>query len=300
MLEPVGRNTAPAVAAAALTLVADDPGAVMLVLPSDHVIPDEAAFLSCVDAAVAAAGAGALVTFGVAPSRPETGYGYIRAGAALSDGPCRRVDAFVEKPDQATAESYVADDRYYWNSGMFVFTAARYLDELERHRPDMVAGCRAAVDGSVVDLDFRRLEEASFSAIAADSIDYAVMEKTDAAAMVPAEFGWSDLGSWSAMWDIEAKDGDGNVLIGGRHHRRRAKLLRPRRRQAGDRARRRQFGHRRDRGRRVRRGTRPVAGRQVAGAETEGRQSGRNGQSTPPSTGPGAATRRSIPATGSR
>jgi mannose-1-phosphate guanylyltransferase/mannose-1-phosphate guanylyltransferase/mannose-6-phosphate isomerase len=215
VLEPVARNTAPAAAAAAVLLAADDPDALMLLLPSDHHIGDTARFLAAVDAAAAAARQGALVTFGMAAERPETGYGYIRRGAALAgaDG-CFQVDRFVEKPDLATAQSYLDDGHFAWNSGMFLFKAAQLIAEMERHAPAVVAAARAAVAKAVTDLDFVRLDASAFADAPSISIDYAVMEKTDHAAVVPAEMGWTDVGSWGALWDIAARDGDGNTLIG--------------------------------------------------------------------------------------
>ncbi len=215
VLEPVGRNTAPAAAVAALLLAGDDADAVMLLLPSDHVVEDVSGFLAAVETGLAAAENGALVTFGIPPAGPETGYGYIRRGAAYAglDG-CFRVGRFVEKPDLETARGYVDAGDYDWNSGMFLFRAGRYLEELERLKPEMVECCRRAVAGAVKDLDFLRLEAEAFSGIEPLSIDYAVMEHTEAAVVVPADMGWSDVGSWSALWEIGAKDGDGNVVLG--------------------------------------------------------------------------------------
>ena len=215
VLEPVGRNTAPAAAAAALLIAADDPDALMLLLPSDHHIGDTARFRAAVDAAAAAAQTGALVTFGMAALRPETGYGYILRGDKLPglDG-CFQVARFVEKPDRATAESYVADGRYAWNSGMFLFKAGQLIAEMERHAPEVLAAARAAVSGAGSDLDFVRLDARTFAKAPSISIDYAVMEKTDRAVVVPAEMGWTDVGSWGALWDIAPRDGDGNTLIG--------------------------------------------------------------------------------------
>jgi mannose-1-phosphate guanylyltransferase/mannose-6-phosphate isomerase len=214
ILEPVGRNTAPAAAIAALML-ASDPAALLLVMPSDHAIADPAAFATALARATAAARGGALVTFGIAPDRPETGYGYIRRGAPLSgrDG-SYEVAAFVEKPDRPRAESYLAAGDYFWNSGIFLFPAGLYLDELTQRHPDMVALCRAALAKAQRDLDFLRLDKAEFTALAGESIDYAVMEHTRRAAMVPVSMGWSDVGSWDALWSMGAKNGDGNVLLG--------------------------------------------------------------------------------------
>jgi mannose-1-phosphate guanylyltransferase / mannose-6-phosphate isomerase len=218
LLEPVGRNTAPAIAVAALQAMAAGGDPLLLVLPSDHVIGDEAAFRTAVQHARPAAAAGALVTFGIVPSAPETGYGYIRAGAALDpaagDPPVRRVDAFVEKPDLATAQAYVAGGDHFWNSGMFLFRASRYLGELQRFAPAMVAAAREALATARRDADFLRLDREAFTACPADSIDYAVMEKTAAAAVLPIDVGWNDVGSWSALWEIAEQDPDGNAHHG--------------------------------------------------------------------------------------
>ncbi len=215
LLEPEGRNTAPAAALAALTLVAEDADAVMLVLPSDHVIGDEAGFRAAVARAAEVARAGHLVALGVEPDRPETGYGYIRVDGPLAghDG-AARIERFVEKPDLRTAEAFLAEGGYLWNSGIFVFSAAGYLEELARTRPAMVEACRAALAGARQDLTFTRVDAKAFKASPSDSIDYAVMEKTRNAAVVPIAFGWNDLGAWSALWDIGHKDGDGNVTRG--------------------------------------------------------------------------------------
>ncbi len=215
ILEPVGRNTAAAVAVAALQIVARDPEALMLVLPADHLIRDQAGFLAVVDQAAVAAAAGRLVTFGIKPTAPETGYGYIRRGPALAgfDG-IFGISAFVEKPPKATAEIYLAGGEHFWNSGMFLFPAATVLTELDRFEPGVVAACRQALDRAVVDLDFVRLDAASFAAAPSTSIDYAVMERTELGAMVPADIGWTDVGAWSALWEIGVKDEHGNVQIG--------------------------------------------------------------------------------------
>ncbi|NII10046.1 mannose-1-phosphate guanylyltransferase/mannose-6-phosphate isomerase [Oleiagrimonas sp. C23AA] len=211
ILEPVGRNTAPAIAVAALQAQADGRDPLLLVLPSDHVIGDEAGFREAVSEAATAAGDGALVTFGIVPTAPETGYGYIRAEAGQG---VRAVQAFVEKPDSATAESYVASGDYYWNSGMFLFRASRYIEELERHHPDMLDACRQALASGSRDADFLRLDRKAFEACPSDSIDYAVMEKTDAARVLPINVGWNDVGSWSALWDVAEHDGGGNAHRG--------------------------------------------------------------------------------------
>lgn len=215
VLEPVGRNTAPAAAAAAIMLAEPDPNALMLILPSDHAIEKTSDFIAVVRTAAAAAAGGALVTFGITPTHPETGYGYIRRGKRL-DGRagCYVVDAFAEKPDAETAAGYLADGGYDWNSGMFLFSARSFLDELERREPAIVAGCREAVAGAERDLDFLRLADAPFRDVPGHSIDYAVMEHTDRAAVVPADIGWSDVGSWSSLWEVSEKDAAGNALIG--------------------------------------------------------------------------------------
>jgi mannose-1-phosphate guanylyltransferase/mannose-1-phosphate guanylyltransferase/mannose-6-phosphate isomerase len=215
LLEPVGRNTAPAVAVAALRLVASEPDALMLVMPSDHVISDLAAFHAAIETATAAAQAGHLVSFGIAPERAETGYGYIARGEAL--GGCAgafAIAGFIEKPDAAHAERFVADGSHFWNAGIFLFPAGLYLAELERLRPDMVAACRAALAGAKSDADFVRLDRDAFVACPSDSIDYAVMEHTARAAVVPVEMGWSDLGSWDALWEMSDRDAHGNSVDG--------------------------------------------------------------------------------------
>jgi mannose-1-phosphate guanylyltransferase/mannose-1-phosphate guanylyltransferase/mannose-6-phosphate isomerase len=215
VLEPVGRNTAPAVCAAALLLAADDPDALMLVLPSDHIVTDVTAFQAACRVALEAAVGGALVTFGIAPDRPETGYGYIRRGPALkSSKGAFRVAEFVEKPDEATAHAFLAGAKHVWNSGMFLFPCALFLAEMEKHEPEIVTACRDAVAAMKSDLDFQRLGRDAFAAAPAKSIDYALMEKTDKAAVVPVDLGWSDVGTWSALWDIGPKDESGNVTKG--------------------------------------------------------------------------------------
>jgi mannose-1-phosphate guanylyltransferase/mannose-6-phosphate isomerase len=211
LLEPAGRNTAPAIAVAALAATAYGGDPLLLVLPSDHVIADEHAFGSAVREAIPAAAEGALVTFGIVPTAPEIGYGYIQA--AKGDG-VRQVQRFVEKPDAATAQVWLDEGGYFWNSGMFLFRAGRYLEELGRHRPDILAACRDAWAGAKRDTDFLRLERSAFEACPADSIDYAVMEKTDAARVLPVDIGWNDVGSWAALWQVAEHDGDGNARHG--------------------------------------------------------------------------------------
>lgn len=214
MLEPAGRNTAPAIAAAALFL-REETEALMLVLPADHVIRDVAAFEQAVKKAAQAANNGRLVTFGIQPASPETGYGYIQSGSALADSEgCFEVARFVEKPDLATAEGYIASGDFYWNSGMFLFKPSVFLQELGKFQPEMLAQVELAISGSYKDLDFCRLEEKAFAASPSNSIDYAVMEPTQLAAVVPVDMGWNDVGSWTALWEVQARDADGNAVRG--------------------------------------------------------------------------------------
>lgn len=208
VLEPVGRNTAPAIAAAALQARAAGEDPVLLVLPSDHVVRDVAAFHAAVREALPAAEEGALVTFGIRASAPETGFGYIQAAAGEG---VRRVLRFVEKPDADTARAYLASGDYVWNSGMFLFPASRYLDEIARFRPDILDAVRRAFDAASRDGDFVRLERGAFAASPSDSIDYAVMEKTSDARVLPVDIGWNDVGSWSALWDVSDQDEHGNA-----------------------------------------------------------------------------------------
>ncbi|MEX2450259.1 MAG: mannose-1-phosphate guanylyltransferase/mannose-6-phosphate isomerase [Rhodospirillales bacterium] len=215
LLEPVGRNTAPAAALAALLITAHDPAALMLVLPADHAIGDTQAFRKAVEMARAAAEAGALVTFGIAPGYAEPGYGYIRQGDPLENAPgCFGVGRFIEKPDKKTAEDLIATGGHFWNSGIFLFPAALFLEELERFEPGVVEHCRKALETAQKDLWFRRLSLEIFAPVPARSIDYAVMEKTTHAAVVPATFAWSDLGSWAGLWQTADKDADGNMKHG--------------------------------------------------------------------------------------
>ncbi|MDG5466862.1 mannose-1-phosphate guanylyltransferase/mannose-6-phosphate isomerase [Deltaproteobacteria bacterium IMCC39524] len=220
ILEPVGRNTAPAVAVAALQAMADGSDPLLLVLAADHVIRDAAALCAAVTDGVDAVQGGALLTFGIVPTAPETGYGYIRKGQSLASSPQLSVEnifdvrEFVEKPDLATAEKYLASGDYYWNSGMFFFKASVYLAELEKAAPEMLAACRKAWQGRAADLDFTRLDAEAFAACPSDSIDYAVMEKTDRAVVIPLDAGWSDVGSWAALWEAGEADGQGNVSSG--------------------------------------------------------------------------------------
>lgn len=216
LLEPVGRNTAPAVAAAAMQALAGGDDPLLLVLPADHVIVDEAELRSAVARAAVVAEAGYLITFGVVPDAPETGYGYIRRGDPLNaaEDEAFAVAEFVEKPDRETACAYVDSGDYYWNSGMFLFRASLYLQQLEKFAPDMVQCCRAAFAAARVDLDFVRLGSEEFAACASDSIDYALMEKTSAAAVIPLDAGWNDIGSWSALWNVGERNEQGNVTRG--------------------------------------------------------------------------------------
>ena len=215
VLEPEGRNTAPAAALAALLLARRDQDAMMLLAPADHVIGKPEVFRAAVGAALPAAAAGRLVTFGVKPDCPATGYGYIKRGDALEDfDGCFAVAHFGEKPDAAAAAKYLKSGDYLWNSGMFVLTAARYLEVLESFRPDMVAACRKAVSGGRDDLDFFRPDKAAFNACPSESVDYAVMEHTDSGAVMPVDIGWHDVGSWASLWDIGDKDANGNVRVG--------------------------------------------------------------------------------------
>jgi len=217
ILEPVGRNTAPAIALAALQALSqaeatDNP--LLLVLAADHVIQDEAAFCKSVQAALPLAQQGKLVTFGIVPTAPETGYGYIRRGAGIAETAGYLVAQFVEKPDLTTATHYLESGEFYWNSGMFLFSAKRYLAELEKFRPDILTACQQAMNVSSHDLDFVRVDPQIFATCPDDSIDYAVMEKTTDAVMVPMNAGWSDVGSWSSLWEISDKTLEGNVTHG--------------------------------------------------------------------------------------
>ena len=214
ILEPLGRNTAPAIAVAALALAAEE-NALILVLPSDHVIINIDAFEKAVSHAAVAAEAGHLVTFGILPNSPETGYGYIQSGASLNNAEgCFAVNRFVEKPDLKTAEGYLQSGDFFWNSGMFLFKPDVYLAELEKFKPRIHRQAKLAYDNSFQDLDFCRLDEEAFAESPSDSIDYAVMEQTELAAVVPVDMGWNDVGSWTALWDVQSKDGNGNSLRG--------------------------------------------------------------------------------------
>jgi len=212
LLEPVGRNTAPAVALAALKAIEMDPEATLLVAPADHVIRDVRKFQQAADLAVSFANEGKLVTFGIVANTPETGYGYIRRGEA--SGPAFRVAQFVEKPPLDVAQQFITSGDYYWNSGMFVFQASRYLAELAAFAPDILAASKAAFEAAQADLDFVRIDKTEFARCRSLSIDYAVMEKTQDALVLPLDVGWSDVGSWSSLFDALPADTEGNVLQG--------------------------------------------------------------------------------------
>ena len=234
LLEPVGRNTAPAIALAALQALgkstnneqdASDP--ILLVLAADHHIANTSEFQQVISRGVDYAKQGKLVTFGVTPNAPETGYGYIKQGEPLSPlvqadsriteqstHHAYAIDCFVEKPDKATAEEYIRSEQYLWNSGMFMFKASRYLEELSQHHPEILAACQLALSKQNTDLDFIRIDAETFKNSPSDSIDYAVMEKTSHAAVIPMDVGWNDIGSWSAIWDVSDKDEHNNVIEG--------------------------------------------------------------------------------------
>jgi mannose-1-phosphate guanylyltransferase / mannose-6-phosphate isomerase len=214
VLEPTGRNTGPVAAVASLLLAEKDPAALVLLMPADHVVENRTAFTDAVETAAAAAREGAIATFGIQPMGPETGYGYIQRGDATAPKGCYRVKRFVEKPDRAQAQSYVDAGDYFWNGGIFVFRAGTYLEELERFEPEIAARCREAVAKGRHDLDFFRLDEEAFQASPSKSIDYAVMEHTAHAAVVPVDMGWSDVGSWQSLWEIALRDGGGNAQDG--------------------------------------------------------------------------------------
>jgi mannose-1-phosphate guanylyltransferase / mannose-6-phosphate isomerase len=215
LLEPFGRNTAPAVALAALHVMARAGDDIMLVLPADHVIRETPAFHEALAIGGAEAVKGALVTFGIQPESAHTGYGYIRQGAAVDENKrAFRVEKFAEKPDAATARRYIEEGGYSWNSGMFMFLASRYLESLERHAPEILQACRRAFELAEIDRDFTRVDREAFAACPDNSIDYAVMEKTDEAVVVPMAAGWSDVGAWSTLQDVSKVEGAENVEIG--------------------------------------------------------------------------------------
>ncbi|OLQ75502.1 mannose-1-phosphate guanylyltransferase/mannose-6-phosphate isomerase [Photobacterium proteolyticum] len=213
VLEPVGRNTAPAITAAALMALELQSDPLLLILAADHAILNPGGFTDAVSRAIPVAEEGKLVTFGCTASTPETGYGYINIGKALSEE-VFQVKGFVEKPDLETAEQYVKSEEYLWNSGMFLFKASAFLHELEKYHPDILAHCKEAIEERSLDLDFVRLGDAPFRACPSDSVDYAVMEKSQNVAVVPMDASWSDIGSWQALWDINRKDDNGNVIAG--------------------------------------------------------------------------------------
>ena len=211
ILEPVGKNTAPAIGLAAL-LSDTDEETLLLILPADHVIQDEVAFNKTVMSAIPIAESGKLVTFGIIPNEPNTGYGYIKKGKPQDIG--FSVNLFAEKPSFESAEKYLKSGDYFWNSGMFLFKASRYLEELEKFRPDIINVCMSSIRGIDIESDFIRINEKIFNRCPSESIDYAVMENTDDAIVVPMDVGWNDIGSWASLWDISKKDKDGNVIHG--------------------------------------------------------------------------------------
>jgi mannose-1-phosphate guanylyltransferase / mannose-6-phosphate isomerase len=220
VLEPAGKNTAPAAAVAALLVQEQGLPPLMALVSSDHVIGNESAFHEGVKAGVSAAQKGYMVSLAVEAQAPETGYGYIQRGEPLPEKDTFKIERFIEKPERQLADRFVAEGGYYWNAGLFVFNSQSYLDELEKHRPEMVAQCRETVKTAQQDLDFIRLGDEAFRAITPDSIDYAVMETTGKAAMVAVEnMGWSDVGSWKSLWEVASqKDENGNVFIGDVRH----------------------------------------------------------------------------------
>ncbi|WP_405080695.1 mannose-1-phosphate guanylyltransferase/mannose-6-phosphate isomerase [Pectobacterium versatile] len=214
LLEPFGRNTAPAVALAALHSQIDGKDPILLILSADHLIKDKDIFLSTVERVIPFADSGKLVTFGIVPTKVETGYGYIRRGSPISGDILYEVEEFVEKPNQAVAEKYIIDGGYYWNSGMFMFKASRYLEELKKFRSDIFDAVKRSYSSAKQDLDFFRINENEFSQCPDESIDYAVMEHTNDAVVIPLDAGWSDVGAWSSLWEVSDKDDFGNVYKG--------------------------------------------------------------------------------------
>ncbi|MGR5254318.1 mannose-1-phosphate guanylyltransferase/mannose-6-phosphate isomerase [Vibrio astriarenae] len=214
LLEPQGRNTAPAIALAAINALSKEQDPYLLVLAADHVIQNKSAFHTAVNAAVECASDGQMVTFGIVPDKPETGYGYIRAGQSLECGLGYKVEEFVEKPSLEAAKEYLHSGQYFWNSGMFLFKASVYLEQLGKYSPEILAACQQAIAGATKESDFTRLDNEAFLACPDDSIDYAIMEKTTLAAMVPLDAGWSDVGSWSSIWGVSEKDSSDNLLKG--------------------------------------------------------------------------------------
>jgi mannose-1-phosphate guanylyltransferase / mannose-6-phosphate isomerase len=214
VLEPVGRNTAPAAAIAALILLQQDPEAVMLVMPADHLVKDTNAFHRMIKEGIQAVKLGHLVSFGIVPDAPETGYGYIQQGGGISGTVAKRVERFVEKPNEITAQAFLSEGGYFWNSGIFLFSCIQFLEELKSFRPEIFKICQQAVARHHRDLDFYRLDDMIFANCPQDSIDYAVMEHTTKAAVIPADIDWNDIGAWSALWKVGAKDDKGNVVRG--------------------------------------------------------------------------------------
>lgn len=210
ILEPEGKNTAPAIALASLASIEEDP--LLLVLAADHVIQDKAAFTAAITNAVPIAESGKLVTFGIVPKEPHTGYGYIKIGDSLHEGYV--VDRFVEKPTLDLAKEYLDSGDFLWNSGMFLFKASRYLEELEKHRPEIYKACHVSMSGVRADNDFLRVDRAAFHACPSESVDFAVMENTSDAVVIPMDAGWSDIGSWSSLWEVSEKDENGNAHVG--------------------------------------------------------------------------------------
>lgn len=214
ILEPFGRNTAPAVAISAIQSQKIDKDPVLLVLPADHVIGNNKAFHLAVDAGYQAALDNQLVTFGIVPKTPETGYGYIKSGNKQTTDNIFKVEKFVEKPDAETARAYLEEGGYYWNSGMFMFKASTYLQELEKYNQKMYSCSKQSLESAKIDMDFIRLDRSAFELCPSDSIDYAVMENTALAAVIPVDMDWNDIGSWSALWEVGKSDENGNVIHG--------------------------------------------------------------------------------------
>jgi len=215
LLEPVSRNTAPAIAAAAVRLGQSDPEAIMAVFPSDHMIPDGAALRAALDVGSVLATEGYIIALCVEPDRPHTGYGYVECSAAANDaGTSFKIERFVEKPDESTAQDFLRQGNYRWNAGIFLFSARTLLEELAKFEPEIIDGAKAAVAGAERDLDFLRLDTDAFAVCPSISIDYAVMERTDKSMAVVLDAGWHDVGSWDALWDVGKKDADGNVSVG--------------------------------------------------------------------------------------
>ena len=214
ILEPVGRNTAPAITLAAFNAIHGGTDPVLLVLPADHDIRKVEDFLKAITLGEIHAMAGRLVTFGVVPDKPETGYGYIKAKQPTGKDGVLDVERFVEKPDSETAQSYIEDENYYWNSGMFMFRASVYLEALQLHARDIYQACELASNGANRDMDFVRIDKTAFMNCRSDSVDYAIMEKADNVAMIPIDIGWNDVGSWAALQDLAETDADNNALLG--------------------------------------------------------------------------------------